>query len=133
MRLQISPNDNAPHDCESGGALCYPEDSELNERGEMNFDPRRILEMRMQPNDAGAETIRDYLITLLARVWELSDDFSGKRPFGMSGWVYELYIPLMTAGLISGKLDEDGYVVEMDTDAGDRIIAAAIQELRAAE
>ena len=41
----------------------------------------------------------------------------------------ELYTPLAKAGFISGTFDSDGYVDEMDTDAGRALITAAIKHL----
>lgn len=91
---------------------------------------RRVLDLPMPDgNDAGATTIRDYLIRLLTEVWRENECFSGKRPFGNSGWDYDLYGPLVEAGLIRGRLDEDGYLEDVDDEAGDRLILAAIAEL----
>lgn len=67
------------------------------------------LELRID-SDAGDDiTVRDYLHTLLLTVWEEGESFSGKRPFGNSGWEYDLFIPLIKAGFISGELDEDDH------------------------
>lgn len=90
---------------------------------------RRVLDLRLPDNDAMADTVGGYLIELLATLWREEQSFSGKRPFGNSGWQYDLYVPLVKAGLISGELDEDGYPVEVDYKAGDRLIQAAIGEL----
>jgi hypothetical protein len=92
-------------------------------------DAQRALTLPMSENDAGAATIQDYLIALLARVWDQQEGFSGKRPFGNSGWDWDTYPPLIKAGLIDGKLSEDGYVEEADDNAGQRLIAEAIQAL----
>lgn len=56
------------------------------------------------------ETIRNYLRELLSVVWIHSESFDGRRPFGNSGWRYDLLIPLAMEGLIDlGELDpEDG-------------------------
>jgi hypothetical protein len=91
---------------------------------------RQALGLPMPANDADAATIRDYLIALLAKVWEEGECFNGKRPFGNSGWEDELYPPLITAGLATGQLDEDGYVADVDEPAAQQLIAAAIRELR---
>jgi hypothetical protein len=45
-------------------------------------------------------------------VWDEGESFSGKRPFGNSDWEYDLYVPLIQAGFIEGKLDADGYIDE---------------------
>lgn len=60
-----------------------------------------ILAMPMAPgNDADAEDIRDYLTTLLGAVWRDREAFNGKRPFGNSGWQYEIYDALARAGVV---------------------------------
>lgn len=74
-------------------------------------------------------TIRGYLKELLVTLWNEAENFSGKRPFGNSDWQYDLYIPLIRAKIIKGKLDEDGYVEECDTEAGDKIIKKCIKSL----
>lgn len=94
-----------------------------------NTTARQVLNLPLPPNDAEAATIRDYLIALLALVWTDRECFNGKRPFGNSGWQYELYPALITAGLVAGQLDEDGYVKEVDRQAADALIGAAIREL----
>jgi hypothetical protein len=94
--------------------------------------PHLILDLPMGRNDADAATIREYLIALLARVWDQCDDFSGKRPFGMSGWCYEVYEPLVRAGVVAGTIVEEDGCTEVEVDdhrQADRIIADAIQEL----
>lgn len=66
-----------------------------------------ILALPMEENDAGATTVKAYLIALLSRVWKLNEGFSGKRPFGNSSWQNELYEPLAKAGLVESDI-EDG-------------------------
>jgi hypothetical protein len=67
------------------------------------------LEVRFD-SDAGDDlTVRDYLRTLLMTVWDEQESFSGKRPFGNSGWEFEVMMPLAKAGFIDlGPLSEDG-------------------------
>lgn len=93
--------------------------------------PVDVLACPMADNDAGADTIRTYLVALLAELWKHGECFGGKRPFGNSGWEYELYGALAKAGFIAGTFDEDGYVDEMDTDAGRSLITAAIESMYA--
>lgn len=52
---------------------------------------KNILEIKMPENDAEADTIGDYFRALLMAIWTEGEGFSGKRPFGNSGWDSELY------------------------------------------
>lgn len=98
--------------------------------GGRTMTPRELLDLPLPQNDAGATTIRGYLVTLLSAVWEQEQGFNGKRPFGNSGWQTDVYIPMMRAGLISGRMDEDDYyVMEMDNRAGCDLMLAAIEAL----
>jgi len=92
---------------------------------------KQILDLPMQDNDAGAATVRGYFISLLLELWAEQEGFSGKRPFGDSGWEFDLYQPLIFAGLVEGKV-EDGVVEEIRSDArkeADRLIHEAIKQL----
>lgn len=93
--------------------------------------PAQILATPMaQPNDAHAATIGDYLTTLLTLLWVKREDFDGKRPFGYSGWDADLYIALVRAGHIDGRLDEDGYLEILEIEEEDRgtcLITAAVR------
>jgi hypothetical protein len=44
------------------------------------------LELRFDSDAGDNITIRDYLRILLETLWEEGEGFSGKRPFGNSGW-----------------------------------------------
>ncbi len=59
-------------------------------------------------------TVREYLKELLITLWDEGESFSGKRPFGNSGWQYDLYTALIKGGAITGTLDEDGYIASFD-------------------
>ena len=48
----------------------------------------------------------------MTTLWEKGEGFSGKRPFGNSGWEYDIYRPLISGGFIPGKLDGEGYYVD---------------------
>lgn len=76
------------------------------------LSPSEVLNCPMQDNDAGAATIRQYLVKLLFDVWDQQEEFNGKRPFGNSGWWGDLYIALLTNTDIGdgSELDEDGYL-----------------------
>lgn len=74
-------------------------------------------------------TVREYLIELLATVWRQEESFSGKRPFGNSGWQWDLYSALAMAGLVDGQLDEYGQYEDINDGEADQLITAAIQAL----
>lgn len=42
-------------------------------------------------------SLREWLKSLLATLWEEGEGFSGKRPFGDSGWDWQLYADLANA------------------------------------
>lgn len=53
---------------------------------------KEYIKIPMQENDAGAKTVGEYLKILLLTLWDEEDCFSGKRPFGNSGWkIRDLY------------------------------------------
>gem|GEM_PF-999504 len=76
------------------------------------MNTKEILKLPMDKNDSGETTIGDYLKALLLGVWEKGEKFNGKRPFGNSGWEYDIYRPLIQAGLVKGFFDEHGYIEE---------------------
>ena len=89
-----------------------------------------ILDLPMtKTNDADAATIRGYLKALLVELFKQGEGFGGKRPFGSSGWEYDLYQPLVKAGLVSGNVDEDGYLERCDTRVAKAIIVEAVGRL----
>jgi hypothetical protein len=63
----------------------------------MKINGLEILRTKMGENDPEADTIGEYLIELSWAVWTESESFSGKRPFGNSGWEHELYQALCEA------------------------------------
>ena len=110
------------------GSHFYQEVSSGPSLGITSPDP--VLELELEEgNDAGVNTIREYLTALLQDVWKYGEGFDGKRPFGNSGWEYDLYIPLVKAGLVKGKLDEDGCIEDVDNSKADRVIKKAIERM----
>lgn len=68
------------------------------------------LFLPMRSNDAGAKTVADYLKKLLRALVIEQEGFSGKRPFGNSGWICDLAYPLVKAKFIKGSVySEDDY------------------------
>lgn len=66
----------------------------------MIFDAKAALQVPLMPNDADASTVEEYLRSLLVLVLVMEESFSGKRPFGNSGWLYEIKGPLEDSGLL---------------------------------
>lgn len=90
---------------------------------------QRALAVRFD-SDAGENlSVREYLQKLLETLWEEQEGFSGKRPFGNSGWDFELYVPLIREKFITGALDEYGYVAEFHLEEAQAFVAALIREV----
>jgi hypothetical protein len=89
----------------------------------------QVLDLPMQENDANAATVRDYMKALLKSVLIETESFSGKRPFGNSDWYLDMHVPLVKAGIVSGKIDEDNFIYDHDSDAADAVLLAAIDDL----
>lgn len=91
-----------------------------------------ILQIPMAENDSRARTIGGYLTALLKKLWEEDEGFSGKRPFGNSGWNHDIAIALVEAKAIRGTIEkEDGYteLTEYDETAMNKAILSAIKAL----
>lgn len=95
----------------------------------MNNTNHSILDLSMEGNDAQAHTVRAYLKTLLLLLWEDPESFNGKRPFGDSGWEHDLFDTLLRNRIISGHIDEDGDVREIDEETAHKLIKNAIKDL----
>lgn len=77
-----------------------------------------------------APDLKGYMHALLTKLWEEGESFSGKRPFGNSGWEYELYEELVRAGKVDGQQDpEYGDLIEFDEDAANQYIFDYIDKL----
>ena len=57
--------------------------------------------------DGDRITVGCYLRKLLEKIWIEEEGFSGKRPFGNSGWQSDLTIPLVAGGFIDGEIIEE--------------------------
>jgi hypothetical protein len=71
-------------------------------------------------------TIRDYFCELIMTLWEDKEGFSGKRPFGDSGWEYDLYKPLIINNVIEGRLDDDNGIEYVDKEQANNVIKSLI-------
>lgn len=88
----------------------------------------QILAVPMQDNDAGAATIREYLVALASAVWSETEGFSGKQPFGNSSWWYEPWTALANAGLVP-TTQTRWHESEPDPEVADKLIRRALDAL----
>lgn len=90
-----------------------------------------LLEILNLPlgGDFKKTTIRQYFQNLLETLWDQGADFSGKRPFGNSGWEYDIYLPLVFNGIIKGVLNEEGSIENLDELAANRLVFQLIKAL----
>lgn len=63
-----------------------------------------------------AVPLRQFFRELLLELWSDPERFSGKRPFGDSGWDFLVYEALIREGFISGTLDEDGRIFNLEDE-----------------
>ena len=95
-------------------------------------DIQAVLGCPMDENDSGADTVRGYLKALLTTLWEEGEGFSGKRPFGNSGWDDDLAKALVKQKIIKGRIlteMEDGEIIdEYLDDYDDKQLAKVIFE-----
>ncbi|HEY8878251.1 MAG TPA: hypothetical protein VIN03_11845 [Roseateles sp.] len=84
------------------------------------------LKFAKKDADSGAKSVREYLRELLSELWHEEECFSGKRPFGNSGWQWDVYRELVAANLVNGQLDRDGNLEDFDEEAGALLMQAVI-------
>ena len=96
----------------------------------MEINNKGLLELVFYCDDLDRTlSIREYLKELLRKLWKEGEGFSGKRPFGNSGWEWDVAKPLIRFGVINGALDEDDYIEDIDTKAFNKLILELIDEL----
>jgi hypothetical protein len=88
------------------------------------------LDIEIYSNDLDQQiTLREYFKKLLTQLWIDEEGFNGKRPFGNSGWQYDVYTALIKHGIIPGKIDFFGYISEIDEVEAQQFIIKLIKEL----
>jgi len=91
---------------------------------------KAVLNLKTLEGQDDELTIREYLVALLTQLWADGEGFSGKRPFGDSGWEYELYTPLVKHGFIKGTMmDDEDCIKEFDRESARELIFKCIDEL----
>lgn len=91
----------------------------------------KTMKIKFYCDDLGVTlTIKQYLKELLIALWDEKESFSGKRPFGNSGWELDLYKVLVEEKIIKGRInEEDSYLESCNKKEGDRIILLMIKSL----
>jgi hypothetical protein len=78
--------------------------------------PKRALDAQVKTCDFDEPiSIRNFYKECLKALIFEGESFSGKRPFGNSGWEWNIYAALIREGFVEGTLDKDGYVDEIDS------------------
>jgi len=91
---------------------------------------KQILQLKFKSGDLNKElTIKDYLKELLTELWKEGEGFSGKRPFGNSGWEYDIYVALVKNKVIKGEFDDDDYLEDYDSKEADKKMLEVISSL----
>jgi len=72
-------------------------------------------------------TVRDFFKQLMLVLFAKSDDFSGKRPFGNSGWTHDLEKTAVMNDFVQGVIDSDGYVQNIHSEAFDDLMFETIK------
>lgn len=90
---------------------------------------KQILNAPLETDDCDATTIKEYLHEIMLKLWQEGESFSGKRPFGNGGWKFDIYVALVKCGAVEGKLDEDGFLDEVDLKAADKLVFKLIDKI----
>lgn len=94
--------------------------------------PNQALELPFYCRDLDEKmTIREYMRRLLSTLFEEGESFSGKRPFGNSGWSHDLILPLVVSGAVAGSYtayDEDGEETTYDADDAEQEVEGYIDD-----
>lgn len=77
-------------------------------------------------------SIRHYLVELAKRCWVKEEGFGGKRPFGNSGWKWDVYYALADGGFVTGTKDDEGNWVDIDCKKAESIILACFDKIQSA-
>lgn len=91
---------------------------------------QEILNLKFFSGDLDKElTVRQFFYELLKTLFEEGEGFSGKRPFGNSGWDGDLIKCFIENKVINGSLDEDGYIKDFDRKEYNKALFKAIELL----
>lgn len=77
-------------------------------------------------------SIRHYLVELAKQCWIEEEGFGGKRPFGNSGWKWDVYFALAEGGFVNGVKDNEGNWEVVDRKKAEEIILACFEKIQSA-
>jgi hypothetical protein len=98
-----------------------------------NKELDEILDTPYTFKDCPAENLRMYFYLLLDTLWVEGEGFSGKRPFGSSGWENELYVALITTGAMYGRVDEEKYPWRFDEKKAELLVSRLMMRCTGAD
>ena len=86
-----------------------------------------VLDLKFESDDLDKEiTIRNFFFELMKELWIEQECFNGKRPFGNSGWDGDLICCLIKNKLITGEIDDDGYLEDYNEDEASKFVLEKI-------
>lgn len=98
--------------------------------GKSNIDIDEVLAFTYDKWDLGKCSIRHYLVELGQRCWTENEGFSGKRPFGTSGWRWDVFGALVAGSFVDRIVEDDGSVLECDELAAETLLTKCFKRLQ---
>jgi hypothetical protein len=77
--------------------------------------------------DNSIMSIREYLYELFSDLFHQGEDFNSKRPWGNSGWQFDVYTALIREGILPGMLDSEGFLNNCDEDECKKFVIEMIK------
>ena len=89
------------------------------------------LNLRFDSDAGNNLTLRQYFEKLLITLWKEGEGFSGKQPFGNSGWKYDIFSLLSENGFIPNGESKgyDGQFIEINEKEADDFVMELIKEV----
>lgn len=100
----------------------------INRKSQSEAHP--ILDLIFKSTDLNKDlSIKGYLKELLLALITEQEGFSGKRPFGNSGWTHDLEMSLVFNEIIDGEIDDNDFLKRSDSKDFIRKMIGAIKDL----
>lgn len=73
------------------------------------MDYQKVLLLKFHSTDLDRDvTVKEFFVELLTTLFRKKECFSGKRPFGNSGWDYDLAVCFVKNKVIPGSIEDLG-------------------------